>query len=126
MTGARRVAQRKHSGPSEALRFGHFQVNAAGDFVKNGTRVHLPRQLFRILSVLLAKRGQVVAREEMRRKLWEPGTFVDFEHNLNSAIKKLRTALGDSTHNPQYIETIPGIGHRFVARVKRVKEHSKR
>lgn len=120
------MAPKNNSRPSHALRFGRFQLNAAGDLFAHGVRVHLPRQLFRILSVLVEKPGDVVTREEMRRKLWEPGTFVDFEHNLNSAIKKLRTILGDSAKNGQYIETIPGVGHRFVARVKAITKQNKK
>jgi DNA-binding winged helix-turn-helix (wHTH) protein len=68
--------------------------------------------------MLLEKRGEIVTREEIRQRLWAPGTFVDFEHNLNSAIKKLRTALGDSGQTPRYIETVPRVGYCFIARVE--------
>lgn len=120
------MTQGNRTRPTQTLRFGHFQMNGADDFLKDGLPVHLPQQLFRILSVLLEKRGQVVTRDEMRRRLWEPGTFVDFEHNLNSAIKKLRIVLGDSSQNPRYIETIPGVGHRFVGRVQTVRKQTKK
>src|SRR5229473_3482454 len=107
--------------PSCILRFGVFQINlAARELRKHGVRVRLPRQPFYILSILLEKPGEVITREEMRQKLWSADTFVDFEHGLNSAIKKVRAALGDSPDNSRYIETIPRVGYRFIAPVERV------
>jgi len=117
------VREEKEPRPSGALRFGAFQVNpAARELRKDGVPVHLPRQLFHILSMLLDKPGEIVTREEIRQRLWAPGTFVDFEHNLNSAIKKVRTALGDSGQAPRYIETIPRVGYRFIAPVETAPE----
>jgi DNA-binding winged helix-turn-helix (wHTH) protein len=113
------VREEKEPRPSRALRFGAFHVNpVARELRKDGVLIHLPPQLFRILSMLLDKPGETVTREEIRQRLWAPGTFVDFEHNLNSAIKKVRTALGDSGQTPRYIETIPRVGYRFIARVE--------
>jgi len=110
------VAEKKELSPSGVVRFGVFQANlAARELRKHGVRVRLPGQPFCILSMLLEKRGEIVTREEMRQKLWASDTFVDFEHSLNSAIKKLRAALGDSRENPRYIETVPRVGYRFVA-----------
>lgn len=80
-------------------------------------RVRLPGQPFSILSMLLEKPGEVVTRDEMRQRLWPSDTFVDFEHSLNSAIKKLRSALGDSPEKARYIETLPRVGYRFIAPV---------
>lgn len=112
------MAEKKWLSPSRVLRFGVFQVNpAAREIRKHGVRVRLSGQPFCILSILLEKPGEVVTREEMREKLWTD-TFVDFEHSLNSAIKKLRAALGDSPENSRYIETIPRVGYRFVAPVE--------
>jgi len=112
------LSEKKSLSPSRALRFGVFQVNlAAREIRKHGVRVRLSGQPFCILSILLEKPGEVVTREEMREKLWTD-TFVDFEHSLNSAIKKLRAALGDSPENSRYIETIPRVGYRFVAPVE--------
>jgi TolB-like protein/Tfp pilus assembly protein PilF len=74
------------------------------------------------LSILLEKPGEVVTREEMRQRLWPSDTFVDFEHGLNSAIKKLRAALGDSPENSRYIETLPRVGYRFIAPIQKVTE----
>src|SRR5439155_5093133 len=82
--------------------------------------MRLPGQPFCILSILLKKPGEVVTREEIQRQLWPSDTFVDFEHSLNTAIKKLRTALGDSPENSRYIETLPRVGYRFVAPLEEV------
>ena len=115
------MAEKKSLSPSRVLRFGVFQVNlAAREVRKHGVRIRLPGQPFCILSILLEKPGEVVSREEMREKLWASDTFVDFEHSLNSAIKKLRAALGDSPENSRYIETVPRLGYRFIAPVEEV------
>jgi TolB-like protein/DNA-binding winged helix-turn-helix (wHTH) protein/Tfp pilus assembly protein PilF len=107
--------------PPQVLRFGVFEVNLpARELRKHGVRVRLPGQPFSILSLLLEKPGEVVTREEMRARLWSSDTFVDFEHSLNSAIKKLRAALGDSPENSRYVETIPRVGYRFIAPVEEV------
>jgi len=88
------VAGKNELSPTAVLRFGVFQVNlAARELYKHGVRIRLPGQPFCVLSILLEKPGEVVTREEMRQKLWASDTFVDFEHSLNSAIKKLRAAL---------------------------------
>jgi TolB-like protein/DNA-binding winged helix-turn-helix (wHTH) protein/Tfp pilus assembly protein PilF len=106
---------------SQVLRFGVFEANIpACELRKHGTHVRLRGQPFCILSMLLEKPGEVVTRDEMRQKLWPADTFVDFEHSLNSAIKKLRAVLGDSPDNSRYIETIPRVGYRFVAPVEEV------
>jgi TolB-like protein/DNA-binding winged helix-turn-helix (wHTH) protein/Tfp pilus assembly protein PilF len=105
------------------LRFGVFEANIpARELRKHGTRVRLRGQPFCILSLLLEKPGEVVTRDEMRQKLWPADTFVDFEHSLNSAIKKLRAVLGDSPENSRYVETIPRVGYRFVAPVENIEK----
>ncbi len=107
--------------PGRILRFGVFQVNlGARELRKHGVQIRLPGQPFCILSILLEKPGEVVTREEMREKLWTADVFVDFEHSLNSAMKKLRAALGDSPENPRYIETLPRQGYRFIAPVEEI------
>jgi Tol biopolymer transport system component/DNA-binding winged helix-turn-helix (wHTH) protein len=112
------VAEKKLSSPSGVLRFGVFQANlAARELGKHGVRIRLPGQAFCILSMLLEKPGEIVTREEMRQRLWASDTFVDFEHSLNSAIKKLRAALNDTPENSRYIETVPRVGYRFIAPV---------
>jgi DNA-binding winged helix-turn-helix (wHTH) protein/tetratricopeptide (TPR) repeat protein len=106
---------------TQVLRFGVFEVNfSARELRKHGTWIRLPGQPFAILAMLLEKPGEVVTREEMRRRLWTSDTFVDFEHSLNSAVKKLRTALSDSPEKSLYIETLPRIGYRFIAPVTKV------
>jgi DNA-binding winged helix-turn-helix (wHTH) protein/tetratricopeptide (TPR) repeat protein len=113
------VAEKNTSSPSPVYRFGVFQANlAARELRKHGVRVRLPGQPYCILSMLLERPGEVVTREEMRQRLWTSETFVDFEHSLNTAIKKLRAALGDSPENSRYIETIPRVGYRFVAPIQ--------
>ena len=100
-------------------RFGTFEVDSrAGEVYKHGLRLKLQDQPFQVLAVLLEHPGDVVTREELRQKLWPADTFVDFDTGLNSAIKKLRDALGDSAEEPRYIETLPRRGYRFIAQVE--------
>jgi TolB-like protein/DNA-binding winged helix-turn-helix (wHTH) protein/tetratricopeptide (TPR) repeat protein len=101
------------------VRFGVFELNLqSGDLRKAGMRVRLSGQPLSILIRLVSRPGELVTREDLRRALWSDDTFVDFERNLNSAIKRLRAALGDSAEAPQYIETLPKRGYRFLAPVR--------
>jgi len=101
------------------LRFGVFEVNLrTSELRKHGLRTHLSGQPFTVLAVLVERRGEIVTREHLKKALWPGETFVDFEHSLNSAIKKLREALSDSADNPRYIETLPRLGYRFIAPVQ--------
>ena len=101
------------------IRFDAFDVDTrAGEVRKHGIRLKLHRQPFQVLSLLLEHPGDVVTREELRRKLWPGDTFVDFDTGLNSAVKKLRDALCDSADAPRYIETLPRRGYRFIAQVQ--------
>lgn len=105
--------------PPKLLRFGPFEVDvAAAEVRKNGVRVKLQRQPFEVLLTLLDRPGQLVTREELRNKLWPADTFVDFEHGLGSAINRLREALGDSTGQPRYVETVPRRGYKFIAPIE--------
>lgn len=98
--------------------FGPFEADCLSqELRKHGVRLRLPRQSFQILKMLLEQPGEVVTREELRAKLWPAGTFVDFDHSLNAAIKRLRDALGDSAENPRFIETLSRRGYRFIATV---------
>ena len=100
------------------VQFGVFEVNLrSGELRKHGLRLRLPGQPFKILTLLLEQPGEVVTRAQIQKNLWPGDTFVDFEHSLNSAIKKLREALGDSADHPRYIETVPRLGYRFIAPV---------
>lgn len=99
-----------------ALRFGPFTLDLrTGELSRGTTRVRLQDQPFEILRLMLERPGQVVTRDALRRRLWPDGTFVDFEHSLNAAIKRLRAALGDAAENPRFVETLPRRGYRFIA-----------
>ena len=101
--------------PAETVRFGAFELDLrAGDLRKDGVRIKLHNQPFQVLTLLVERAGQLVSREELRQKLWDSETFVDFDVGLNSAIKKLREALGDSAETPRFIETVPRRGYRFI------------
>jgi DNA-binding winged helix-turn-helix (wHTH) protein/Tol biopolymer transport system component len=106
------------------LRFGVYQCDlSAGELHKNGIKVRLSGQPFRLLTILLERPGEVVTRRELGERLWPAGTFVDFEDGLNTAIKKLRVALDDQSENPRFLETIPRRGYRFIAPVEIVAEN---
>src|SRR4029077_1928102 len=92
---------------------------------KEGGKVKLQDQPLQILALLLEHPGQVVTREELRSRLWPSDTFVDFDHSLNKAINKLREALGDSAEHPQFVETLPRRGYRFLGSVNGAHELSK-
>jgi Tol biopolymer transport system component/DNA-binding winged helix-turn-helix (wHTH) protein len=103
---------------NRVIRFGIFEADLrAGELRRNGAKIRLQEQPFQVLAHLLAKRGELVTREELQSKLWPADTFVDFEHGLNAAVKRLRDALGDSADNPRFIETLARRGYRFIAPV---------
>jgi TolB-like protein/DNA-binding winged helix-turn-helix (wHTH) protein len=100
------------------FRFGVFEVDSReGELRKSGLRIKLQDQPFQVLVMLLERPGEIVTREELQRRLWPADTFVDFDHSLNSAIKKLREALQEQAENPRFIETVPKRGYRFIAPV---------
>src|ERR1022692_4208298 len=100
------------------FRFGAFEVNeATGELRKRGIRIKLHSQPFQILMMLLERPAELVTREEMRQRLWGEDTFVDFDHGLNTAVNKLREALGDLASQPRHVETVSGKGYRFIAPV---------
>jgi eukaryotic-like serine/threonine-protein kinase len=109
--------------PGTVYRFGPFEVNAASaELLKNGRRVRLQEQPYRLLLVLLENPGEVISREELRSRLWPGDTFVDFDGSLRVAVRKLREALDDDADAPRYIETIPKRGYRFlVPEIRRVE-----
>jgi len=103
---------------SAIVRFGTFEVNFhTGELRHRGQKVKLQEQPFQVLAVLLERPGELVTREELRNKLWPADTFVDFDHSLNAAIKRLRDALGESADAPVFIETLARRGYRFIAPV---------
>jgi len=103
---------------SSTVRFCTFEVHLrTGELRHSGQRVKLQKQPFQLLVALLERSGEVVTREELRNKLWLTDTFVDFDHGLNAAIKRLRDALGESADAPVFIETLARRGYRFIAPV---------
>lgn len=101
------------------IRFGDFDVDLrAGELRKRGSRIKLQVQPFQVLQILLEHAGEVVTREELQRRIWPADTFVDFDHGLNNAVKKLRDALIDNSEKPRYIETLPKRGYRFIGLVE--------
>ena len=108
--------------PAQVVRFGPFQLDVrAAELRLNGSKTKLPEQPFQVLTALLEKPGEVVTREELRQRLWGADTFVDFEHGLNTAVKRLREALGDSAENPRFIETLPRHGYRLIVPVENLR-----
>ncbi len=105
--------------PGKVVRFGAFEVDLiAGELRKNGTRIRLQEQPLRVLTMLLERPGEMVAREDLHSKLWPSDTFVDFDHGLNTAVNKLREALGDAAANPRFVQTVARRGYRFIAPVQ--------
>jgi eukaryotic-like serine/threonine-protein kinase len=104
--------------PARSFRFGLFEADVSNKtLTRNGVRVKIQDQPFRVLLLLLEHPGEIVARDQLRSNLWPDGTFVDFDGSLNVILKKLRAALDDNPENPRFIETIPRSGYRFIAPV---------
>jgi DNA-binding winged helix-turn-helix (wHTH) protein len=105
---------------TNTMRFEGFEVDLrAQELYKAGRKIKLQVQPFQVLAMLLEQPGEVVTREEMQKRLWPADTFVDFDHSLNTAIKKLRQALGDDKKKPRFVETLPKRGYRFLVSVKK-------
>ena len=104
---------------SGMVRFDVFEVDLrAGELHKSGRKIKLQIQPFHALALLLERPGEVVTREEFEKRLWPGDTFVDFDHSLNTAIKKLRQALGDNKKKPRFVETLPKRGYRFIGNLE--------
>jgi Tol biopolymer transport system component/DNA-binding winged helix-turn-helix (wHTH) protein len=105
---------------AQIVRFGVFEADLqTGELRKNGSKVSLQGQPFQVCAILLEHSGELVTREELRQKVWPQDTFVDFDHALNTAITKIRAALGDEADNPRFVETLPRRGYRFIAPVQK-------
>ena len=103
------------------VRFGVFELDLrAGELRKQGLKIKLQEKPFQVLALLLERPGEVVTREELQKRLWPEDTFVDFDHSMNTAVNKLREALGDSAESPRFIKTLPKRGYRFIAPVQPV------
>ena len=115
----------KEPGSARRYRFGTFEADAvAGELRRQGIRIKLNAQPFQVLLMLLERPGEVLSREEIARALWSDGTFVDYDHGVNSAVNRIRDALGDTASNPRYVETLARRGYRFVAPVETVSAPS--
>jgi len=108
--------ERPEGEPPPLLRFGIFDLNVrTGELRKAGLRIRLQEQPFKLLSVLLERPGELISRDELKRRLWGESEFGDFDQAINVAVKKLRRTLGDDADNPRFIETLPRRGYRFIA-----------
>lgn len=106
--------------------FGSFEADLrAGELRRDGRKVRLQEQPFQVLAILLEHPGEIVTREELHSRLWPADTFVDFDHGLNAAVKRLRDALGDSAENPRFVETLSRRGYRFLVPVSRPTDEVK-
>jgi cholera toxin transcriptional activator len=111
--------------PARRYRFGVFEADSTtGELRRKGVRIKLHSQPFQVLFMLLERPGEMLTREEISRELWPDGTFVDYEHGVNSAVNRLREALGDKASNPRFIETLARRGYRFLAPVERIAQDS--
>ena len=105
--------------PARFIRFGPFQLDLhTAELRRNGTRVRLPDQSIKVLTMLVESSGEIVTREHLHQKLWPNGTIVEFDNSINAAVRRLREALEDSADAPQYIETLPRRGYRFLVPVE--------
>ncbi len=113
------------SRPARRYRFGVYEVNATtGELRRQGIRVKLNAQPFQVLCMLLERPGELLTREQISSELWPDGTFVDFDHGVNSAINRIREALRDTASNPRFVETLARRGYRFAAPVERIGDES--
>src|SRR5262249_1830933 len=102
------------------VRFGEFEFDTSGgELHRQGTRLKLQEQPVQLLRMLIQRAGEIVAREELRQQIWPSDTFVDFDHGINNAIKRLRESLGDTADTPLYIETLPRRGYRFIGKIEK-------
>src|SRR6476469_1199749 len=102
----------------QIVRFRLFEADLrTGELRKNGAKIPLQGQPFQVCAILLQRSGELVTREELRQKVWPEDTFVDFDYAVNTAIKKIRIALGDEADNPRFVQTLPRRGYRFICPV---------
>ena len=117
------MAAGAHKPGVRAFRFGRFELDVrARELRKDGVRIRLQDQPYEVLAMLLERPAEILTREELRSRLWPDGTFVDFEHGLNAAVKRLRAALGDNAERPRFIETLYRRGYRFIGPIERPED----
>jgi DNA-binding winged helix-turn-helix (wHTH) protein len=108
----------EHLAPPTRFRFGEFELDtSAAELRRNGTRLKIQPQPYKLLSMLVRRAGSLVSREEIRQELWSDGTFVDFEQAVNFCVSQIREALKDQADRPLFIQTVPKRGYRFIAPV---------
>jgi len=111
-------------GPPHRFRFGSFEADAVtGELRRQGVRIKLSAQPFQVLLMLLEQPGELLTREQIAQALWPDGVFVDTDHGVNSAINRIREALGDTAGRPRFIETLARRGYRFIAPAERIAEN---
>jgi len=119
------TSEMTESAPARRYRFGAFEADAStGELRRQGIRIKLNAQPFQVLLMLLEHPGEVLTREEISRALWSDGTFVDYDHGVNSAVNRIREALGDAASSPRFVETLARRGYRFVAPVESIANES--
>src|SRR5438067_894146 len=123
MVGTLETCSMREVRRSNIVSFGSFRVDlTAGELCQDSQRIRLQEQPFQFLKMLVERPGEVLTRDESRSQLWPNGTVVEFDHSINSAIKKLRVALGDSAEDPRYLETVARRGYRFMLPVERAEQ----
>jgi len=112
------------------IRFGAYELvcsqdaRAGCELRKQGRLLRIQEQPLQVLLMLVERPGEVISREEIRKQLWPEGTFVDFDHSLNTAINKVREVLEESAANPRFVETVPKRGYRFIAPAEAIQPKS--
>jgi DNA-binding winged helix-turn-helix (wHTH) protein len=108
----------ENSAPPNRFRFGEFELDTtAGELRRNGDRLRIQPQPYRLLTLLIRRAGELVTRDDIRQELWKDGVYVDFEQSVNFCISQIREALKDSAERPLYVQTVPKRGYRFIAPV---------
>lgn len=113
------IDRMENSAPANRFRFGEFELDtSAGELRRNGDRLRIQPQPYRLLTLLVRRAGELVARDEIRQELWKDGTFVDFEQSVNFCVSQIREVLKDSADRPLFVQTVPKRGYRFIAPVE--------
>lgn len=113
------IDRMENSAPANRFRFGEFELDtSAGELRRNGDRLRIQPQPYRLLTLLVRRAGELVTRDEIRQELWKDGTFVDFEQSVNFCVSQIREVLKDSADRPLFVQTVPKRGYRFIAPVE--------